>query len=1143
MNFIRSKLPEICLFVLICRTAVREGFQELVNETWKDCPTSSVKTASTQLESGQAKSFAQLSSQCTPLEYIGWLTEDLFPTELLLIGCDVDNCPPILQSTLSLDTMLNCYPPKLPTSVHPVTPLVFDPDHLVIELLSSLQLSRYKLTQAHKEAAGTKSSEDGAYEPPCVLRLVDSDFHERLVNAFDRGLITFICLDDISQPTEAEKKQLSQLIASAGMDPVSTRRIRMVLFTSCPQTETNVILYTNWFSQLNPVPMDFALTPWEFAGAVTSAILGVGTNQAKQLEEFKRTRLEEANLAKCVYLSKIHLFRIMSELGNVTRSQRENDNGPNKVSLEEINSCDLVGFHVEVTRRTSELKSAELRLDYVRKQRKRIERRYGLEAPYHLDIAGGAGGYVPELRQKVTAIASLVEAEWATVFRWPCKRICSLLALHCSHSLREALQKETTLCLKLADQTSELQHLAHTTLFYLIQYFGAMPLRGNQHDRVLFLMKLSLWFARLSRKDDPSTPLEIDWVVRLLQAFGEESRTSFLQKTPFGNSDDINLLKELENTFGDLRGLSESWRTNTDAWKQLFEGEVTLLCPLPGIPVEMAVCVTHRFLVWITIKPERFQEAVHALIKHEMSSLLEGHVATAPGTFQSDKGVIVGGRELSKRFHSKQKGLNTKFFVILPLVCKAPHSAGSYQALFKSTRNGLRSKEDKEWNTIHLNVANYAEVDRGTSGIGMNLRNVRTCIFLDNAHVIASPNDFSSVRLWNLFSSVLGSIDSTRVPTEPTTSDFQSGFIQNTVHLFLDFSGCANVSDLAKSISRLPEVVRSQWIPVYEDLGEIPMVGGGEEVRIDKEDQKLGPDGLKDLLVEVTGCMEQKQSCDLFRRLQHKQSSGLRPVSELRQSTNIQGRWKDVYAKLRSLEVTCNTLFSETTMGENPVSSQYRGLFYPQLKCIQSEILQEIRKSEDNGGNATFATWYDFTEQFLSDFASDMQKVHSDLPMVPHISATVVRDLWSVSNWVLSRAPGAVEERRIIAKILQKKEILDSTVNGVVLESVYLIEVFANPHVKGMVKGDRPTTNSDQIRAYKIPGLWLTTGKVDEQMAIISTIWVNRWPPKRENFCGIVQLCTGEQYEHLESNRPRYFLSYCLPDYATENPILPDLDY
>ncbi|TGZ56833.1 hypothetical protein CRM22_010082 [Opisthorchis felineus] len=1115
------------------RTAVREGFQELGNEARKDCHTSSVQTASTQMESSQAESFAQPSSQCTPLEYIGWLTEDLFPNELLLISCDIDNCPPVLQSTLSLDTMLNCHLPKLPTSVHPITPLVFDPDHLVIELLSSLQLSRYKLTQAYNEAAGTKSSSDSAYEPPCVLRLVDTDFHGRLVNAFDRGLITFVCLDDMSQPTEAEKKQLLQLIAPARLDPVSTRRVRMVLFTSCPQTEANVILYTNWFSEMNPVPMDFALTPWEFAGAVTSAILGVGTNQAKQLEEFKRIRLEEADLAKRIYLSKIHLYRIMSELGNITWSQRENDDGPKKVSLEEIDSCELVGFHVEVTRRTSELKSADLRLDFVRKQRKRIERRYGLQAPYQLDIAGGAGGYIPELRQKVTAIAGLVEAEWATIFRWPCRRICSLVALHCSHSLREALQKETTLCLKLSDQISEIQHLAHTTLFYLIQYFGAMPLRGNQHDRLLFLMKLSLWFARLSRKDGPSTPLEIDWVVRILQAFGEESRRGFLQKTPF---EDISLLKELEDTFEDLRGLSESWRTNTDAWRELLEGEVTLLCPLPGVPAETAVCVTHRFLVWITIKPERFQEAVHALIKHEMSSLLKGLVATTPGTFQS---MSDRGTELSKQFYSKQKRLNTKFFVILSLVCKAPQGTGCYQDVFRSAQNGLRSKDDKEWNTVHLNVANYAEVDRWTSGIGRNLCNVRTCIFLDNAHIIASPNDFSSTRLWNLFSTILGSINSTRVPTACATSDFQSGFIQNTVHLFLDFSGCANVSDLAKCISRLPEVVRSQWIPVYEDFEEIPMVGEGEEV-IDKEDQKLVPGGLKDLLVEVTGYMEQKQSCDLFRRLQHKHARGLRPEC---QSTNIRDRWKDIEKKLRSLEVMCNTLFPVATMGESPVSGQYHGLFYPQLKCIQSEILHEIRESEDSGENSKFSNWYHFTEQFLSDFASDMQKVHSDLPMIPHISATVVRDLWSVSNWVLSRAPGVVEERRILAKILQKKEILASTVNGIVLESVYLIELFTNPHVKGMEKGARLTPNADRLRAYKIPGLWLTAGKVEEQMFTISTIWVNRWPPMRENFCGTVQLCTGEQYVHLDSNRPQYFISYCLPDYATENPVLLNLDF
>ncbi|OON16776.1 hypothetical protein X801_07396 [Opisthorchis viverrini] len=280
----------------------------------------------------------------------------------------------------------------------------------------------------------------------------------------------------------------------------------------------------------------------------------------------------------------------------------------------------------------------------------------------------------------------------------------------------------------------------------------------------------------------------------------------------------------------------------------------------------------------------------------------------------------------------------------------------------------------------------------------------------------------------------------------------------------------------------------------------------GEEVIIDKEDQRLVHDGLKDLLlVEVTEYMEQKQS------------------------------W--------SLEVTCNTLFPVTTLGENPVSSQYRGLFYPQLKCIQSEIFQEIRKCEGNGESFTFSTWYRFTEQFLSDFASDMEKVHSDLPMIPHISATVVRDLWSVSNWVLSRVPGAVEERRIIAKILRNKQILDSTVNGIVLESVYLIEVFTNPHVKGMLKSARSTPHSDRLRAYRIPELWLTAGKVEEQLPTISTIWVNRWPAMRENFCGTVQLCTGEQYEHLDSNQTQYFLSYCLPDYATENSILPNLNF
>ncbi|OON16884.1 hypothetical protein X801_07290, partial [Opisthorchis viverrini] len=52
-------------------------------------------------------------------------------------------------------------------------------------------------------------------------------------------LTTFVCLDDISQPTEAVKKQLLQLLVPDRLDPLSTQRIRMVLFTSCPQTEAN----------------------------------------------------------------------------------------------------------------------------------------------------------------------------------------------------------------------------------------------------------------------------------------------------------------------------------------------------------------------------------------------------------------------------------------------------------------------------------------------------------------------------------------------------------------------------------------------------------------------------------------------------------------------------------------------------------------------------------------------------------------------------------------------------------------------------------------------------------------------------------------------------------------------------------------
>ncbi|CAH8666142.1 unnamed protein product [Dicrocoelium dendriticum] len=542
------------------------------------------------IRDGHGASAIQLLGSSGSSDFLRWLTHPDFPVELHLAPSN-GNLTPTLCTVVCLRELLqrSVNDAELLRHTERLTAVLCDPDHVAVRLLKSL---------------------------PTTVK------PERFIYAslvfFDQDALLVLELDDVlgvGEELMAYREKLQRIHAEINW--YKAYNFSPVFLTHSYIRDDKVREALSLLSEFNPVPVDVALTDLDFAGAVMSHMLKHQQHPRDDtLSTLHRLRSDDAVLTCETEALQTRLYTIMAGLAEWMFPQKQvhqvvrNCTDVGDSELKQSPSLNLVRVHIEILDLLSDYRTRLHRLNGVRQKLQQMEKRISLEA-----ARTGARGVIPDVMRQVALMSGVLDFGSKQLLRWPCQRILNILARDyyrtiCSMSMCKTLITSTC-------SEAMLRILGKIALRLLIQqFFSSHVLHPNWF---LLKIKLCICLERLQHVKTNQIECfsaahlpEVQWLEKM--AYNVDYSCTLSKNLPeFLNASLDDQLEQLEETFEDLRGLRIAIKENYISWKEILEDPPNFLRTLPGFPHDRAVCVTHIFLVWITLKPLKLRYQINLI--------------------------------------------------------------------------------------------------------------------------------------------------------------------------------------------------------------------------------------------------------------------------------------------------------------------------------------------------------------------------------------------------------------------------------------------------------------------------------------------------------------------------------------------------
>uniref|UniRef100_A0A183AFD7 Conserved oligomeric Golgi complex subunit 7 n=1 Tax=Echinostoma caproni TaxID=27848 RepID=A0A183AFD7_9TREM len=690
-----------------------------------------------------------------------------FPAELKLSPSE-GKLAPTLECAISLQSFLSTLNPWDRSTLPPI-PLVFDPDCITVKVLKALNS---EIQEGVRDIRWNQAS-------PEITEL------------------------SLTQDNFAEKFRTAKL---------------------------NDLLHVSYQStHFVPIPFDMTLTPLECAGALVQTLCELDPTDTNSVQSLRR---EESELLQEVQRNKAsghsHDTKWCELLINLSKLI-ETDCVPSTLtrSIQRGDLATLTQFHIHMVQLISSHTATQRRLRHCQTQRQRLERQRDLNAA----LTGARGLRVNTIRH-LTLLLSLINDPLAYQMRFPCSRLCQLVT-ECAREVIEAYRVDQNVLKTENPEAAQLRHLSRLALNVAVNALTGAQHAWNHPSGVEFRLKLAIGLSRLRSGPvkqsglwfDPEHVQEFRWLERLFRLL-EPFTPQHLQWIDNENGPMIDLLKEIESSSAQLRGLLHSLEENRNVWDEMLNGPITFLRPMPGVAAGQIVSEHLVFFIWSILRPQRLYEAAKQLIDHEFSAFHHA-IDHSPNPLleeMNQRRYRINDLFFPKRLPVVEKSEQscTEFaspvYVLIPrsLPELCSWSVGGEQPLdveiLSTTQQAsldyLRDwAKQLSWVTVEIDLIDCPSENAENYNLTAD-RN--TVVLIKNSHLL-DVSRTSTANSWTVLKSFVTAL--LKDNCDPSQSDRLLGRDQarqslmwknEQIRVFLDFTGCRSLEQLANVIRRLP---------------------------------------------------------------------------------------------------------------------------------------------------------------------------------------------------------------------------------------------------------------------------------------------------------------------------------------------------